>query len=64
MLTTQLASVASEASHVHFHRRLKLLKELTDYWRNGEEVGLTEIDEGECVCSYYKYEVVEIRKEK
>ena len=44
VLTTQLASTASEASHVHFHRRLKLLKELADCWRNGEEVGLSAID--------------------
>ena len=40
VLTTQLASTASEASHVHFHRRLKLLKELADCWRNGKEVAI------------------------
>ena len=44
VLTTQLASTASEASYVHFHRRLKLLKELADCWRNGEEVDLSAID--------------------
>ena len=46
VLTSELASVVSTASNVHFHRRMKLLKDLTDYWKRGEEVGLMEIDDG------------------
>ena len=44
VLTTQFASTASEASHVHFHRRLKLLKELADCWRNEEEVAIDDCE--------------------
>ena len=47
MLATELASVASEASKNHFQRCLRLMKDLVDYWKNREEVGLIEIDEGE-----------------
>ena len=36
VVTSELASVASGASHVHFHHRIKLLKELIDHWKNGE----------------------------
>lgn len=46
LLTSELASVASAASHIHFKRRLKLIQELIDFWKCGEEVGLTEIDKG------------------
>lgn len=48
LLTSELASVASGASHIHFHRRLKLLKDLIDHsdWKCGEEVGLVDLDEG------------------
>ena len=46
VLTSQLASVTSMASNVHFHRRMDLLKELLDYWKCGEEVGLVEVEEG------------------
>ena len=46
MLTTQLATVVSEASHVHFYRRLDLLKELIDSWKSGTEVTLADIDSG------------------
>ena len=45
-LTSELASVTSNASHVHFHRRLKLLQELIDHWKRGEEVALVDVDEG------------------
>ena len=46
LLTSELASVASAASYIHFKRRLKLIQERIDYWKCGEEVGLTEIDKG------------------
>ena len=44
LVTSELASVASTASNFHFYRRMKLLKDLIDYWKSGEEVGLAEID--------------------
>lgn len=47
MLTTELAAVASQASHTHFYRRLELLKDLIDSWKSGTEVALAEVDEGE-----------------
>ena len=48
MITTELAAVISESSHIHFHRQLNLVKELIKYWKSGEEIALklTEIDEG------------------
>ena len=46
ILTTQLATVVSEASHVHFYRRLDLLKDLIDSWKSGNEVTLADIDSG------------------
>ena len=46
VLTSELASVASVASSVHFQRRIKLLKKLIDHWKNGEEVSLVEVGEG------------------
>ena len=46
LVTSELASVASTASSFHFYRRMKLLKELIDYWKSGEEVSLAEIDKG------------------
>ena len=45
LVTSELASVASTASNFHFHRRMKLLNDLIDYWKSGE-VGLAEIDKG------------------
>ena len=45
ILASELATIASYASKAHFDRRLRLLKELIDYWKNGEEVGLTELTE-------------------
>ena len=41
----ELASVASVASSIHFKRQMKLLKDLVDYWKNGEEVALVEVDD-------------------
>ena len=38
--------MVSEASHLHFYRRLDLLKELIDGWKNGEEMALCSVDEG------------------
>jgi zinc finger SWIM domain-containing protein 3 len=45
MITTELAAVISESSQIHFHRRLSLVKKLIEYWKSGEEVALTEIDD-------------------
>jgi zinc finger SWIM domain-containing protein 3 len=45
LLTTELASVMSHASHIHFKRRMNLLQELIDYWKNGEEVSLTSVED-------------------
>ena len=44
LLATELASVTSYASHIHFKRKMKLLQELIDYWKNGEEVSLTSVE--------------------
>ena len=46
ILTTELAAVVSEASRHHFYRRLELLKELIDGWKNGDEMALSMVDEG------------------
>jgi len=43
---TELASVASEASHVHFYRKIELMEKLCEYWKLGKEVSLTLLDEG------------------
>ena len=40
---SQLTSIASEASGIHFNRRLNLLKHLVDLWKCGEEVGLKRV---------------------
>ena len=47
IVTLELASIASVASNVHYARRIDLLKELIDFWKNGQEVGLVEIDPSE-----------------
>ena len=44
LLTTEIASIASCASNVHYNRRIKLLQNLLYHWKNGEEVTLMEID--------------------
>ena len=46
IVTSELASVASEASNVHFDHRIALLKDLIAYWRNGDEVTLMEVYHG------------------
>ena len=53
IITAVLASVASYASKAQFDRRIKLLKELLSYWKNGEEVGLAELDESEYQVNVY-----------
>lgn len=45
LITAELASVASVASGFHFKRRMKVLKELIAYWKDGEEVALVELDQ-------------------
>ena len=45
-LTSELASIVSESSGIHFDRKMKFLKELIDSWKCGQEVALTEVDEG------------------
>ena len=50
VLTSELASVVSVASSFHFQRRIKLLKKLIDHWKNGEEVSLVEVGEGNPSC--------------
>ena len=44
ILTTELASVASEASNVHFERCIDTLQQLLAFWKNGDEVALTKVD--------------------
>ena len=49
-MTSELPSVASEASNVHFDRRIALLKDLIAYWRNGDEVTLMDLKWLNTVC--------------
>ncbi len=44
-LASELASVTSNASRVHFGRRLKLLQDHIDHWKR-EEVTFIDVDEG------------------
>ena len=54
LLSSELASVASAASNVHFERRIELLSRLTDHWRRGEEVTVTKVvDYGKYILSCY-----------
>ena len=46
LLTSELASVARGASHVHFDRRLQVLKDLIVHWKSNQEVTLVEDDKG------------------
>ena len=46
LMTSELASVLSEASNVHFSRRMKVVGDLIEYWKNGEEVAIIEVDDG------------------
>ena len=43
LITTELASLASAVSNIHYERRIELLKDLSDFRKNGQVVGLTEI---------------------
>ena len=52
LITTELASLASMASNIHYERRLELLKELAEFWKNGRMVGLTEISQSTHVTWY------------
>ena len=62
MVTSELASVASEASHVHFQRRLDLLGDLISHWKSAHEVTITEVVTGNgcvaptilCVLNIYR----------
>lgn len=44
LIASQLASVTSEASNVHFERRIEVLKDLIDYWKEGIEVSVVEVE--------------------
>ena len=46
ILSAELASVTCYASKTQFERRIKLIKDLILYWKNGE-VGLAELNESE-----------------
>ena len=54
VLTSELASVASEASHVHFQRQLNLLQDLITHWKCGDEVAIMEVEEGMYVHTHPK----------
>ena len=58
VLTSELASIASEASGVHFNRRIKILKELIAHWKCGEEVGLAEVDYGLLISFWDGYYLI------
>lgn len=45
-LTSELESIVSESSGIHFDHKMKFLKELIDLWKCGQEVAITEVDEG------------------
>ena len=50
LITTELASLASMVSNIHYKRRIELLKELVEFWKNGQMVGLTEISQSMFIC--------------
>ena len=68
VLASELASVTSEASHLHFERRL--VPDLIKHWKNGDEVAVMKVDEGmyvhvlKCDCfdccetSMWKHDIV------
>uniref|UniRef100_A0A1X7UD11 Uncharacterized protein n=1 Tax=Amphimedon queenslandica TaxID=400682 RepID=A0A1X7UD11_AMPQE len=43
LITTELASVASEAFNIHFEQKLSSLNDLLKYWKNGKEVAIHEV---------------------
>ena len=58
-VVSDLASVISEASNVHYERRMELVKDLIERWKHGEEVGLMKIG----VYIYiYRYLIVKVFK--
>jgi len=58
ILTSELASVASEASHVHFQRHMKLLEDLISHWKCGDEVSIVEVEQGIVYILHCVYHVV------
>ena len=52
ILTTELASVASEASNMHFERCIDTLRQLLAFWKNGDEVALTKVDLTSTICVF------------
>ena len=52
LITTELASLTSMASNIHYERRLELLKKLAEFWKNGQMFGLTEISQSTHVTWY------------
>ena len=44
-VSSELASIASTASGVHFERRIQLLQKVSEHWRNGEEVTVATANE-------------------
>ena len=44
LLTAELASIASEASGIHYSRRIEVLKDLIEHWKRNDEVVVTEVD--------------------
>ena len=57
IITSQLASVASVASNVYYVRRIDSMKELIDFWKNGQEVGLVEMDPSELQLYNYNMQL-------
>ena len=54
-LTSELASVVSEYSGYHFDRKMKLLRELIDSWKFGQEVALVDVDESMLLTITFNY---------
>ena len=54
-LTSELASVVSEYSGYHFDRKMKLLRELIDSWKCGQEVALVDVDESMLLTITFNY---------
>lgn len=46
IITSELASVTSEASNIHFQRRIELLEDLIAHWKSGDEVAIVEVEKG------------------
>ena len=50
VLTSEMVSAISVSSNVHFQRRIRLVKDLIDYWKRNEEVGLVEVEGMSLFC--------------